>query len=636
MSVGYRAILRLDSEQDAVAVAEDQLRSWLKEKRRARNATLENSDWDGPGIHKLGPDSELHVVHDDRSEDRSSRRLYRLVETNRTGRWIVSLYVASLPSSRDYSQTIVIEVGLSGADRATALGKVDPPKIVRSLLDAVKASDGATELTGAPVVIRPGQVAEVVDAIRDPERTASVVVAGSFAREVDDDWKDAVTSLTKQSVGVAAAYVVYADAMSELDAALPESHRVDLGRVRTYLPNVDLSDPSDSVRHKWLGPATLQRSLTGKTVALGLQRRHAAVARRRFVEAKLPGDVRRTMDLLRRAETVMERGARVAERIADVKPTYQPSAAVLEAAIEVLDKSDIAPKESGPQPASQFALRWYERATQVVKRWLGVAEPKIDHLEALDAFIAAKVTEIEVAEEQLIEAAVREEDLQAELESLRGSLEDRELDLAQVEQDEIESQRELTELRRRLAASADPDTYIPPDDVVWEAPDTVEELLSRITEGEGAHPALKYVQFTGDLDSALEIDRRYPSGLYARTLWQYVRVLHDFAVARTTGEYAGSVHMYLTDDLTSGTKCSANRHAATESETVLNNSSWRRERELPVPISVDASGRALMDAHFKPTHRDTFAPRMHYFDDVDKTGKIYIGYIGKHLSNTQT
>ena len=43
-----------------------------------------------------------------------------------------------------------------------------------------------------------------------------------------------------------------------------------------------------------------------------------------------------------------------------------------------------------------------------------------------------------------------------------------------------------------------------------------------------------------------------------------------------------------------------------------------------------------MEAHFRPTHQDTFAPRMHYYDDTAGTGKVYIGYIGKHLTNLQT
>jgi hypothetical protein len=219
---------------------------------------------------------------------------------------------------------------------------------------------------------------------------------------------------------------------------------------------------------------------------------------------------------------------------------------------------------------------------------------------------------------------------------LRGRLEDAELDLAQAEEDEIELQREVAILRQRLAATANPDTYIPPNDVEWDAPDTVEELVSRITPGKGAHAALQKVVYTGDLDSAIEVDRRYPSGLYAKTLWLYVRVLYDYALSCASDDFSGNVHMYLTDDRTVGTKCSPHRHAATESDTVLANPAWRQERVLPVPNQVDPTGFVLMDSHFKPTHKDTFAPRMHYLDDLAGTGKIYIGYIGKHLTNKRS
>jgi hypothetical protein len=43
-----------------------------------------------------------------------------------------------------------------------------------------------------------------------------------------------------------------------------------------------------------------------------------------------------------------------------------------------------------------------------------------------------------------------------------------------------------------------------------------------------------------------------------------------------------------------------------------------------------------MPAHFKVSTNDSFAPRMHYFDDTDRSGRIYIGYIGRHLTNTRT
>jgi len=43
-----------------------------------------------------------------------------------------------------------------------------------------------------------------------------------------------------------------------------------------------------------------------------------------------------------------------------------------------------------------------------------------------------------------------------------------------------------------------------------------------------------------------------------------------------------------------------------------------------------------MDAHFKLGAKKTISPRMHYFDAAAIDGKIYVGYIGRHLPSPQT
>lgn len=624
MAIGYRAILRLRREQDAIELAEVHIRRWLSEKQRDRRSGVEVGDWEGPGSHTLGQLVDLHVVHDDYAAEGVQRHLYRFIETNSTGKFIVSIYAAALPRLADNTQTIVVEVEKPGVDLETAIYTIDPPRIVRTLLESAEIRDGHTRLTGKPVKIHAGETKQVVQAITDVGRTASVIVAGSFAPELDDGWAAAVGSLSRQSTGVAATFVVYADAMRELEAELGDSHRVGGGRIRTYLPKVDLSDPSDALRHKSLGPATLNRSLDGKVVATPLQRRHAEVARRRFIEAELPSDVRRMIGILRRAETAAERAVMVAQRIFKERPQESGPMALSSPS----SSTELAMQESAPG--------WYQRIGQSLKRWLGTNDARPEHLDELDLFIAAKVADSEIAVEQLGDAAIREDELDAEVKALQRRVEDMELDLAQTEQDDIKSLRELTELRRRLAQSADPDTYVGPDLVEWEAPDSVEELAGRITVGPDSHAALAFIEFTGNLDNVLEVDRRYPSGLYARTLWLYVRVLHDYAMAKSLGHFSGSIHMYLTDDHVVGAKCPSSRHASRESETVMQNTSWSSERIFPVPVAAELSGSVLMGAHFKPTHKDTFAPRMHYHDDTKNSGKIYIGYIGKHLTNKHT
>jgi hypothetical protein len=164
MAVGYRAVLRLESTQNAVAAAEEQIRLWLKGKAGKRTDQQARVEWDGPGNYVISRSLELLVVHADH-DDTTPRRLYRITDTNPSGRWIVSVYAATLPSRRGREQTIVVEVDLADVDRETALARVDPPTIVRSILDTYAANDGSVRLTGTPNVVRTGDVEDLLAAI---------------------------------------------------------------------------------------------------------------------------------------------------------------------------------------------------------------------------------------------------------------------------------------------------------------------------------------------------------------------------------------------------------------------------------------------------------------------------------------
>jgi hypothetical protein len=51
---------------------------------------------------------------------------------------------------------------------------------------------------------------------------------------------------------------------------------------------------------------------------------------------------------------------------------------------------------------------------------------------------------------------------------------------------------------------------------------------------------------------------------------------------------------------------------------------------------VDPSGEVFMDAHFKIAQFRLISPRMHYYDDNSRSGKVYVGYIGCHLPTKKT
>ncbi|MFF5097812.1 MULTISPECIES: hypothetical protein [Actinosynnema] len=77
-------------------------------------------------------------------------------------------------------------------------------------------------------------------------------------------------------------------------------------------------------------------------------------------------------------------------------------------------------------------------------------------------------------------------------------------------------------------------------------------------------------------------------------------------------------------------------HAPTESRTVLDNPTWRTGRLFPAPGEVDAQKVALTLEHVRIGDRGAH-PRLHLPDDTAPTRtKIYVGYLGKHLTNSKT
>jgi len=626
VAIGYRAILRLTPDEDAVAVAESQLRSWLSGKQNRRGSGAERADWDGPGVHDLGDGSELRVVHAPESLDQSRRRLYRLRERNRHGVWTVSLYAISAPQARRYTQSLVIEAGVDDVPTTTAVTRVDTPRLARQILETTNARDGETPLHGVPSVIRSSDVDEVWRAIVDPARTASVIVAPALEGAPLDRWQQIIVSLTKQSVGVATTFVLDPEATELLAMRLPQSHRVERGVVRTFAPQVELDSPADGIRHRMLGPATLARAIDGTRVATPLVNRHAESTRLRFIQRDLPPDVRRSLEILARADLVSERTQEVRRRLARPAPPSVPERTRVE-----------VPSSGSPTQAASIAPGVVARLEALLKRWIGVGELTEGALENLESLLTTSAAELSVATEQIDGAVADIETKDAELRGLRANAEELSFDLAVSDERVRSLEREVQILRRRLiVADLAAETHVEPVESIWDPPYDIAELIARITPGDEAHPAASRVVFTGDVDTALEIDLREKTPRYAYAFWDYVHVLYDYAEGKASGRIASGLHAYLKSDAIDGHKCPPDRHASTESDSVLNRPEWRAERMLPVPSEVSDTGKVLMDAHFKPTWRDTFAPRMHYYDDTARSGKIYVGYIGRHLKNTKS
>ena len=682
MAVGYRTVLTVAPGDDARKIARKTVGDWLhgKVKDSQDNAAIvaaSRLSFDRSFQARLG--SSLAVTNtlvDDGHGQ--SQQAVRLDETHPTGdTWRVNVLATRVESPGRREQTITVELDPLHLKHDDAVLRGAPPRFVRTLLDEHVLRSGQTRVTGSPLIVTGDNGArDARRAILDQSRQVSVVVASPVPGAPLTAWAKAIEALTKDAVGVSTAFVLDEPALNRLNNLLPEWLQLDPGEVRTFAPRVDLDDETDGIRHRRLSPGTFQRHLHTHRRSGDLRvdptftRVHAQRARVQFLDQSLT-DSTRTLAQLTRSEEL-----RVARRTLPSRPqgpvqlltrpgqalpsqqsasrTSQPHRPDVDTAVPRSERTspETSRSEQGTRAPSSpvggadttthtaSAPMWAGRLQTLLGELLGDAELTETSDDLLIEHVRLSADELTRTKEQL---ATAESQLDEAIQMAADA--EYERDFAQVERDEIgealrDSETELmrtthvaTVLQNRASKKQD---WAALDEAhaesPWdEVPETVLELTDRLAQTE---PITPHVVFTGDRSLVEEVTLRDRSGHVAATFWNHVRALDDFARARRDG-FAGGVHMYLKSD-TPGHKCTPTQHAAGESDSVRGRRAWADERLLPVPREVDPSGFVHMFAHFKTAGGGSFAPRMHYFDDTANTGKLYIGYIGRHLTTTRT
>ncbi|WP_152970183.1 hypothetical protein [Frigoribacterium sp. RIT-PI-h] len=141
----------------------------------------------------------------------------------------------------------------------------------------------------------------------------------------------------------------------------------------------------------------------------------------------------------------------------------------------------------------------------------------------------------------------------------------------------------------------------------------------------------------GDVERGADALDQYPqASSWARRTWQAMLALQGYAEARSRG-WTGDFKSWCREPETSSSAVIQESWVALlESNTVDNNAKYRSSRVFGVPTRVDARGEVYMASHIKIVQGGRPAPRVHFWDDTNGTGKIYIGYVGPHLPNGQT
>ncbi|MER6784935.1 hypothetical protein ABT330_09920 [Streptomyces sp. NPDC000658] len=192
-----------------------------------------------------------------------------------------------------------------------------------------------------------------------------------------------------------------------------------------------------------------------------------------------------------------------------------------------------------------------------------------------------------------------------------------------------ESQRLIRFLREQLQEAGQftlAHTPVVAADISY--PTTFSDLLDRLDELPG-------ISFTGNPKITRSLDSQsVDNWLYVA--WDGLLALDHFARSSADGAASGDFLSWCKSDASSAFPFPAAKVAMRESDTVARKAKLRAERMLSVPKAVDPDGRVFMQAHLKVGGGNTIAPRLHFYDDCSRSGKVYVGHLGPHLRNTLT
>lgn len=241
----------------------------------------------------------------------------------------------------------------------------------------------------------------------------------------------------------------------------------------------------------------------------------------------------------------------------------------------------------------------------------------LDHLRAQEDLLE------EVAEEA--QEALAERDRHADTaEQLQRAVGDLELELSS----ELTRRQTAEQNARLLSVYQAPEEERDPGAirlVELRAPEQFSEVPDAMRE------LREYVEFTGDAAVTAALDEYDTVNIAAKKCWDGLLALHDYARARSTGDHEGGLIDYLRTTPQGFHGFGISNCATQESGPTMERKDLAEQRRFTVPATVDPSGAVIMWPHLKLGKIGRISPRLHFHDDVAGTGKVYVGYIGRHL-----
>jgi hypothetical protein len=124
---------------------------------------------------------------------------------------------------------------------------------------------------------------------------------------------------------------------------------------------------------------------------------------------------------------------------------------------------------------------------------------------------------------------------------------------------------------------------------------------------------------------------------WAQRITDALKALDAYAKAKQRPERPFSGNFYTFCQSSGASAVPIGAIQLTESPFLMQQPRLVEQRIFAVDPAVDPSGWMLMESHLRVQKSGNPAPRVYFYDDTrGATGRIHIGYVGKHLDNTHT
>lgn len=246
--LGYRTLFSVGEDPDTVLDRSIwEFRRWV--------GTKPNRQYDGDALEfgavtRYSADAAAVLLQESHPD---GSRVVRaaLTEVNSAGHWTTRLTAAG-SGARPW-----VWLDVDGpAEQADGSGRrqwTSTPNLAKSLLDEFTAFDGVADLGVRPQRCFAEDVDRVIDMICDDTRRGLLFLAGTAPETALQPWMNQVADIVSDTTGLAASYVLDADATQLLNNRMFGTHGVEPGTIRTYKPGADPASEWDARRHRILG-----------------------------------------------------------------------------------------------------------------------------------------------------------------------------------------------------------------------------------------------------------------------------------------------------------------------------------------------------------------------------------------------